>query len=131
MLAGLLDPSQLTTFEFPAAVDAPGASIVQVTWEIAGSRGESLLPPALHPTQPTLLSVLAYDSRAQVRLSCRHGARARALVIGAPQDVAFDGEVLRVGSAIVRLVDPIRELGLGDMQFVASVWPVEMEGRGL
>jgi hypothetical protein len=131
MLAGLLDPARLTTFPSPGEVVAPDTTLVQVVWELAGVRGEQLLPPALHPTQPMLVSVLAFGGHAQLRLSCRHGARARAMVIAAPDDVTFDGEVLHVGGAVVRLIDPTRELGLGDMQFVASLWPVQVEGRGL
>lgn len=131
MLAGLLDPARLVTFPFPGEVLAPDTTLAQVVWELAGVRGEELLPPALHPTQPTLVSVLAFDGHAQVRLSCRHGARARAMVVDTRHDVSFDGEVLHVGGAVVRLTDPTRELGLGDMQLVASLWPAQVEGRGL
>jgi len=131
MLSGTLDPGALETFAFPTLREARDVTIVQAVWELSGVSGQSLLPPAVHPTMPLLMSVLAFDGVAQVRLSCRHGARARALVIAAREGVTFDGEVLHAGTALIRLHEPTRPLGPGDVQYVASLWPVEIPDRGL
>ena len=66
------------------------AEVVQLTWETAGLRGHAVLPSALAPTSPLLLGVLAIRATGAlgtvravlVRLSCRSGARARALTVG-------------------------------------------------
>jgi hypothetical protein len=68
-----------------------GAEIFQVTYEQSGARGHELLPSGLAPTIPTLVTMLVVRvphgplgtvSWAQIRLSCRSGARARAYVVG-------------------------------------------------
>lgn len=68
-----------------------GAEVLQVAYEQAGERGEALLPAGLAPTIPTLVTVLVVRAAqgplgpftlAQVRLSCRSGARARSYVVG-------------------------------------------------
>jgi hypothetical protein len=131
MLAGTLDPAELTTFGFPAALSLADTFVVQAVWEIAGTPGVELLPPALHPTSPTLLSVFAVAGHAQVRLSCRHGARARALVIASTTDVRFDGARLLIGEDVeVGFGERVRALGPVDVQYVTSLWPVDVDGRG-
>jgi len=133
MLRGTRDPAQLAVFPFPEPLELDDTFVVQATWELAGTPGVAMVPPALHPTLPMLISVIAVRGHAQVRLSCRHGARARALVIGTSDDVDFDGERLTVGggSIVVAFAAPTRHLGATDVQYVTSLWPVEMEGRGL
>ncbi len=133
MLHGTLDPARLAVFASPEPLELDDTFVVQATWELAGTPGVAMVPPALHPTLPMLVSVIAVRGRAQVRLSCRHGARARALVIGASDDVDFDGVRLTVGggSIVIEFAAPIRHLGAADVQYVTSLWPVEMEGRGL
>ncbi|MET0458748.1 MAG: hypothetical protein ABW195_05850, partial [Ilumatobacteraceae bacterium] len=81
-----------TTMRTPSteAVALDGAEVVQAAFEHAGSRGETFLPAGLVPTNPTLVTLLAIRvtdgpqgpfTLAQVRVSCRSGARARALVV--------------------------------------------------
>jgi hypothetical protein len=65
------------------------AEVVQLTWETAGLRGKPVLPSGLVATSPLLVGVLAIEAThalgsvraVLVRLSCRSGARARALVV--------------------------------------------------
>jgi hypothetical protein len=72
----------------PLTVD--DVEVLHVAFELAGVRGRELLPAALTPTIPTLLTIVVVrvpDSAAawtwaSARLSCRAGARARALVAG-------------------------------------------------
>src|SRR5262245_50826414 len=66
--------------------------ILQVTYEIAAVVRESLLPPALHPTNPPLVTWLFYACAsspwgafvmAQARIECRSGVRPRAFLLAA------------------------------------------------
>lgn len=65
------------------------AEVVQLTWETAGLRQQQVLPPGLIATSPLLIGVIAFGATSAlgsvravlVRLSCRSGARARALVV--------------------------------------------------
>jgi hypothetical protein len=79
------------------AVALEGAEVFQAAFEHAGSRGETFLPAGLVPTNPTLVTLLAIRvadgpqgpfTLAQVRVSCRSGARARALVVATAVDAA-------------------------------------------
>lgn len=142
----------------PAAepVALPAAEIFQAAFEHAGSRGETFLPAGLVPTIPTLVTLLAVRvadgprgpfTFAQVRVSCRSGARARALVVAtavdaAPEtaawladqwglagdgDVRYDRRYDRVRVAApwfdVALESP-KPIGVHDVQYVAGLHPV-------
>ena len=72
-----------------------GVEVVQAVFEHAGSGGAMFLPATLAPTIPTLVTLLAVHvpdgphggfTMAQVRLSCRSGARARALAVATAVD---------------------------------------------
>jgi hypothetical protein len=129
---GTSDPATLARFALPEPKQIDATFVVQVRWELAGVDIDGALPPALHPTSPLLLSLLAYDGGAVVTLSCRHGARARALVIAATEAAQFDGSTLTVPDvAEVALDGPAKHLGGDDVQYVTNLWPVDMEGRGL
>jgi hypothetical protein len=74
-----------------APVVLEGVEAVQLVFEQAGVHGHPLVPAGLVPTLPTLVTLLVVRANggelgpfqyAQVRLSCRSGARARSLVIG-------------------------------------------------
>ena len=64
----------------------PGVELAQITFELEGQGIEALFPPGLHPTLP-VLAVFAFwrasdgplgaFTLAQLRLSCRSGARPR------------------------------------------------------
>jgi hypothetical protein len=95
MLVGTADPATLashagTMSDFATdALELQGASIFQALFEMRVTAREAVLPPALHPTNPPLLVVLAWDcpdspwgpfTMTQLRVSCRSGVRPRGLV---------------------------------------------------
>ena len=95
MLVGVADPAALATRaatmpDFATdAVELPGASVFQALFELRVTAREAVLPPALHPTNPPLLVVLAWDcpespwgpfTITQLRVSCRSGVRPRGFV---------------------------------------------------
>jgi len=76
-------------------ITLPGADVVQAMFEMPVAARESLLPPALHPTNPALCVILAWRcpespwgpfSLAQVRAQARSGLRPRGFVTGAVCD---------------------------------------------
>jgi hypothetical protein len=73
--------------------------VVQVLYEMRLAGREALLPPALHPTSPSTLWVLAWRCSSspvgpigvvQVRVGCRSGPRTRGFVVGAAVDGTAD-----------------------------------------
>jgi hypothetical protein len=77
------------------AVALPGAEVLQAMFEMPVAARESLLPPALHPTNPALCVILAWRcpespwgpfALAQVRAQSRSGLRPRGFVTGAVCD---------------------------------------------
>ena len=73
----------------------PGAWVLQVTYEMPGAARETLLPPALHPTDPPLVSwmflrctsgPLGAFALAQLRIECRSGLRPRGFLIASVID---------------------------------------------
>jgi len=95
MLVGLADPAARRTGapRMPDLATAPvtleGVSVLQVLCEVANDTAE-LLPPALHPTLPGVVTWLVYDCPdspwgsfrlAQTRIECRSGTRPRGLLV--------------------------------------------------
>ncbi|HMK10317.1 MAG TPA: hypothetical protein VK461_01910 [Acidimicrobiales bacterium] len=80
-----------------APLDLGEAEVVVVTYELAGVRGDELLPAGLHQTIPTLLTITAWRAEGidmlQLRLSCRAGFRARTLLVGGAVRGAFADEL--------------------------------------
>jgi hypothetical protein len=79
---------------------------VQAAFELPYACREPLLPPALHPTTPPLIVLLAWRvaespwgpfSMAQARVSCRSGVRPRGFVAGCIADSAAAGAALAGG----------------------------------
>jgi len=136
------------------------AEIFQAAFEHAGSRGETFLPAGLVPTNPTLVTMLAIRvpdgphggfTVAQVRVSCRSGARARALVVATAVDAGPEASAwLAAGWGIggdegpvryerrydrVRVtapwfdvaIDGPRPIGVDDVQYVTGLHPVETD----
>jgi hypothetical protein len=136
-----------------------GAEVFQAAFEHAGSRGDRFLPKGLVPTIPTLVTMLAVRapegpegpfSFAQVRVSCRSGARARALAVACAVDaspataawlasgwgIAGAGTVryerrydrVRVSAPWfdVTLQSP-KPIGVHDVQYVTGLHPVTTE----
>jgi hypothetical protein len=73
----------------------PGTWVVQATFEMSAAVRECFLPPALHPTDPPLVSWLVYRcaesplgafALAQLRVSCRSGLRPRGFLVDAVVD---------------------------------------------
>jgi hypothetical protein len=142
----------------PAAepVELRDVEIFQAAFEHAGSRGDAFLPSGLVPTIPTLVTFLAVrapDSPtgpftfAQVRISCRSGARARALAVAtavdaAPATAAWLAERWGIaGQGAVRYVrrydrvdvtapwfdvtlEHPKPIGVHDVQYVTGLHPV-------
>jgi hypothetical protein len=133
------------------------AEIFQSAFEHTGPRGETFLPAGLAPTIPTLVTILAIRvpdgphgafTVAQVRVSCRSGARARALVVATAVDAGPDATAwLAAGWGIggdeatvryerrydrVRVtapwfdvsIDGPRPIGVDDVQYVTGLHPV-------
>lgn len=145
--------------EAPAgeAVVLDGAEVVQGVFEHAGS-GAAFLPPGLAPTIPTLVTLLAIRvpdgprggfTMGQVRVSCRSGARARALAVATavdadPDTVAwlaagwglgghegpvvverrYDRVEVRAPWFDVALAGP-QPIGVGDVQYVTGLHPID------
>ena len=67
-------------------LDLGETEVVLISYELAGVRGADLLPIGLHETIPTLLTITAWRAVdieiVQLRLSCRAGVRARAMLVG-------------------------------------------------
>ena len=81
----------------------PDAWVLQVTYEMPATAREVLLPPALHPTDPPLVSwtflrcasgPLGAFALAQLRVECRSGLRPRGFLIGAVIDSVDAGREL-------------------------------------
>jgi hypothetical protein len=139
------------------AVDLGTAEIFQAAFEHAGSGGRTFLPDGLVPTIPTLVTLLAGRvpasphgafTFAQVRVSCRSGARARALAVATAVDGSAEAvEWLAAGWGLggtaasvryerrfdrVRVVAPWfdvsldgpRPIGVDDVQYVTGLQPV-------
>ncbi len=77
----------------PAACEQ--AEVLQVMYELATPYREAMLPPALHPTDPPVVTWLFYRcptspwgsfAMAQTRIECRSGLRLRAYLVSAVVD---------------------------------------------
>ena len=73
----------------------PDAWVLQVTYEMPSTAREVLLPPALHPTDPPLVSwtflrcasgPLGAFALAQLRIECRSGLRPRGFLVASVID---------------------------------------------
>jgi Acetoacetate decarboxylase (ADC) len=73
----------------------PGAWVLHVTYEMPVAAREALLPPALHPTDPPLVSWLFFRADAgplgafqlaQLRVECRRGLRPRGFLVASVID---------------------------------------------
>jgi hypothetical protein len=139
------------------------AEIFQAAFEHAGPRGDTFLPAGLVPTIPTLVTMLAIRvpdgphggfSVAQLRVSCRSGARARALVVatavdgspeamdwlGAGWGIGGDGTTVGYERRYDRVrvtapwfdvsVDGPRPIGVDDVQYVTGLHPVVTDAGG-
>jgi hypothetical protein len=139
-----------------APVVLPGAEVFQATLEHAGSPAHAFFPAGLAATGPLLVTLLALRvadgpqgpfTVAQVRLSCRSGARARALVVATAVDAApttrawlASGWGIDGGPpvSVERRYDRVRvecewfdveiaapkPIGTGDVQYVTGLHPI-------
>jgi hypothetical protein len=87
-----------------APVACEQAEVLQVMYEIATPYREAMLPPALHPTDPPLVSWLFHRcpaspwgsfAMAQTRIECRSGLRLRAYLVSAVVDNPSAADALR------------------------------------
>ncbi len=97
----LVDAPTVTLDDRELHVD--DVDILQIYYEIAASDVEGLLPPALNPTIPPVVSFLAYRaadselgpfSLVQARIAARAGVRPRAFLVSARCDNPAAAEVL-------------------------------------
>jgi hypothetical protein len=74
----------------PLPIELKSTEVLQAIFEMSYSSRECTLPPALHPTTPPLMIILAWRapespwgpfSMAQIRVSCRSGVRPRGFVV--------------------------------------------------
>jgi hypothetical protein len=81
----------------------PGAWVLQVIFEMPASVREALIPPALHPTDPPLVSwrflrcaggPLGPFTLAELRVECRSGLRPRGFLVGSVVDSIEAGRAL-------------------------------------
>jgi hypothetical protein len=103
MLAGTADVEVLAARRATADMGSlaggplvlPVTDVVQVLYEMRLAGREAVLPPALHPTSPATLWVLAWRcpdgplgplAVVQVRIGCRSGPRTRGFVVGTAVD---------------------------------------------
>ncbi|HWW53502.1 MAG TPA: hypothetical protein VNY84_07030 [Acidimicrobiales bacterium] len=119
MLTGTADVGHLTdraatlvSFDRPS-LTLPGAEVLQAGFEMRYASRQALLPPALHPTTPPVLVVLAWRcpsspwgafQLAQVRVACRSGVRPRGLVAGCIVDNADAAQALAADYGIASMV---------------------------
>ena len=87
-------------------VTLEGFEVVQALFELRVATRESVLPPALHPTNPPTLAVQVWRAAtspwgafelAQVRVQCRSGLRPRGFVTGCVVDNEAAGDALAAG----------------------------------
>ncbi len=133
------------------------AEIFQAAFEHTGPRGDTFLPAGLVPTIPTIVTMLAIRVPdgphggfpvAQWRVSCRSGARARALVVATaveagPAATAWLAEGWGIGGVEAAVgyerrydrvrvtapwfdvsIDGPRPIGVDDVQYVTGLHPV-------
>jgi len=93
----LIDGSPEVVLDEDAALRVDDVDILQVLYEVRVADRESLVPPALNPTIPPVISFLVYRAKesefgpfalAQLRLTARSGVRPRAYLISARCDNA-------------------------------------------
>ncbi len=84
----------------------PKASLLQVAWELSAVDRDNLLPPALHPVNPPVVTFSFVQARectlgpftlAETRLVCRSGIRTRGYHVGAFVDNDDVANVLAAG----------------------------------
>jgi hypothetical protein len=139
-------------------LELPGATLLQVIYEVPYRERETLVPPALHPVSPPCIAVsfLAAPgfTLAEKRVLCRSGMRTRGYHLGGWINDAAMAGVLAEGwgysltvadvsldrryHGTVGRVDGVLEVGHtrplqisgGDLQYTASMHPVELD-RGV
>jgi hypothetical protein len=92
----------MEALDTPALV-LPGVEIFQALHEIESGPMLDVLPPALHPTMPPTISLVAWRATdtelgtftmVQVRVGCRAGVRPRGFLLSSVVDDAAAGELL-------------------------------------
>src|ERR1700728_3625224 len=99
----LIDGSPEVVLDDDAALRVDDVDILQVLYEVRVADREALVPPALNPTIPPVISFLVYRAKksvygpfalAQLRLTARSGVRPRAYLISARCDNPALADVL-------------------------------------
>jgi hypothetical protein len=93
----------METLDVGEPVVCEQADVLQVLYEIATPQRDAMLPPALHPTDPPIVTWLFYRcpaspwgsfAMAQTRIECRSGLRLRAFLVSAVVDNAIAAAAL-------------------------------------
>jgi hypothetical protein len=138
VLTGTADPGALGPVAAMDGFDVEPAvlrdvEILQVAFEMSTAARETTLPPALHPTNPPMVVVLAWKvaaspwgpfAMAQARVSCRSGARPRGFVAAA----VVDNEAAATGLAAWGLGSTAGTVAL-DRGYHATTLEVRADGR--
>lgn len=91
---GTFPAGSVSSWDAPAA-ELDGLELLQAMFELPSSARESVLPPALHPTNPATVVVQAWRCTSspwgafalvQLRVQCRSGLRPRGFVVGSVCD---------------------------------------------
>jgi hypothetical protein len=122
MLSGTADlerlksrAATLSDFDTPG-IALPQAEVLEASFEMRYASRQALLPPALHPTTPPMLVVLAWRcptspwgpfQLVQVRASCRSGVRPRGFVVSAIIDNPRAGDALAASFGLAALVGEV------------------------
>ena len=139
MLAGRADPQMLAK-EAPvmpaldaAPLDLEDVETLQVQYEMSVEAAQDILPPALHPTVPTMVSWLVQRfphspwgpfSMAQLRIGCRSGPRPRCFLVQAAVDSQDAASALSSGWGYRVLVRRVQLRRFYD-EIRAAVWSGE------
>jgi hypothetical protein len=118
------------------AVELDDVEIVQAMFELPYSARESVLPPALHPTNPPTVVIQAWRcgksqwgpfELAQLRVQCRSGLRPRGFVVGSVIDNADAAAGLAEGWGFAPVAGEVRLRRYYD----ATTVEVVVDGRSI
>ena len=116
-----------------APVSLPDMEMLHWSFEVAAGDVAAMYPPALHPTLPPMAMFVAWSvpespwgpfRLAQLRLSCRSGARPRGFLVGAVIDNAAAGGALAEHWGLAARVGRV---GI-ERQYYAAAVEVELDG---
>ena len=127
------DAPAITSFDIEP-VPLADVEVLQWSFEVAAGEVAALYPPALHPTLPPMLMIVAWSvpdspwgafELAQLRLSCRSGARPRGFLLSAVVDNEAAASALAEHWGIAARVGRVT----AERHYDAARVEVELEGE--